>query len=143
MLVRDQGDERRMYNAEMGPVEPDQMESKLHIRTVNRNEYSFHANTYINLKNLSIIILYIYLKILTVSRYLRLKVPEVCGLIVDSSVDRKETFDTLGEPKTKADVIAILGDTSHTRNNLFRGAKKCDEYVKTIAVGELSMFKFR
>lgn len=62
--------------------------------------------------------------------------PEVCGLIVDSSIDRKETFDIIGEPKTKEDVIAILGDTSHKRNKLFRGENRCDEYVKTIAVGK-------
>lgn len=35
-----------MYNAEMGPADPDQMDSKLHILTVDRNEYSFHANRY-------------------------------------------------------------------------------------------------
>lgn len=74
------------------------------------------------------------------TRYLRMKEPEVSGLIVDSSVDREETFHKLGEPKTKADVIAILGDTSHKRNKLFRGDNRSDEYVKTIAAGKFFFY---
>lgn len=37
-----------MYNAEMGPVQPDQIDSQLNIITVKPNEYSFHANRYYN-----------------------------------------------------------------------------------------------
>lgn len=97
----------------MGPAETaSSNESQLNVLTASPGEHIFHAN-----------------------RYLRLAVPEVGGMIVDSSVDRQETFNKAEQPRTKTDVVNLLGDTSHGRHQLFRD-NGCEEIVKTIAVGK-------
>lgn len=68
-----------------------------------------------------------------------MSVPEVSGLIADSSLDRLETYTNCAEPKTKAEVISILGDTSHKRHKVFR-ENGGEEPVKTIAVGKIKVF---
>lgn len=67
-------------------------------------------------------------------RYLRLPIKEVGGLIVESSNARHRVFDRFGKPKTKEDVINMLGDCSDQTHPVFRA--KDAEIVKTIAVGE-------
>lgn len=68
------------------------------------------------------------------SRYLRLPVEEVTGLIIDSSNDRLETFCSFPAPKTRQDVINMLGDRSGKRHCVFWESHK-EEPVKTVAVG--------
>lgn len=67
-------------------------------------------------------------------RYLRLRVEEVTGLIIDSSIDRMETFSSFPQPKTKEDVVKMLGDRSGKRYCVFCESNK-EEPVKTVAVG--------
>lgn len=67
-------------------------------------------------------------------RYLRLPVEEVKGLIIDSSIDRMETFCSFPAPKTKEDVIKMLGDRSGKRHCVF-WENGGEEVVKTVAVG--------
>lgn len=63
-------------------------------------------------------------------------VPETGGLIADSSLERMDTFCTFEAPKTKDDVIRMLGDQSGKRHQVFR-ENGGEEFIKTIAVGEL------
>lgn len=67
-------------------------------------------------------------------RYLRLPIGEVGGMIVDSSTARHEVFDRIGKPKTKEDIIKMLGDQSGKVHTVFR-ENGGDQMVKTIAVG--------
>lgn len=86
------------HNAEMGPaIPPNEKESQLNILTASPGEHILHCN-----------------------RYLRLKVPEVTGLIIDSSIERMDTFKTFKAPKNKQDVINMLGDTSAKEHCVFR-----------------------
>lgn len=78
-------------------------------------------------------------------RYSRLKIDEVVGPIIDSSVERLCTFAQFPAPKTKEDVIKMLGDQSAKNHTVFRenGGR---EFIKTVAVGmkfiQLRMFSF-
>lgn len=74
-------------------------------------------------------------------RYLRLSIEEVTGLIIDSSHDRMETFSSFPAPRTKEDVIKMLGDRSGKRHCVFCESNK-EEPVKTVAVGGLRRFCF-
>lgn len=98
----------------MGPAtKPNENESQLNILTVSRGECILHCN-----------------------KYLRLKVPEVTGLIIDSSIDRINTFQSYGSPKTKEDVINMLGDTTRGKEHqVFRDQAGQEEFLKTICVG--------
>lgn len=102
------------HNAEMGPaVKPNDNESQLNILTVSRGECILHCN-----------------------KYLRLKVPEVDGLIIDSSIERMDTFGKIGNPKNKEDVINMLGDTTRGKEHqVFRDRAGEEEFLKTICVG--------
>lgn len=71
-------------------------------------------------------------------RYLRLPIKEVTGLIIDSSVERLEVFSKMCSPKTKEDVIKMLGDQSGRRHPVFRENGTRD-IIKTIAVGMLEL----
>lgn len=71
---------------------------------------------------------------------MRLPIKEVTGPIIDSSNARHEVFTQLGQPKTKADAINILGDQSGKVHTVFR-ENGGDEFVKTIAVGA-NMFRY-
>ena len=98
----------------MGPaIKPNDNESQLNILTVSKGECILHCN-----------------------KYLRLKVPEVTGLIIDSSIDRMETFKKIGNPKTKEDVIKMLGNANSEREHqVFRDRAGEEEFLKTICVG--------
>lgn len=65
-------------------------------------------------------------------RYQRLPVKEVDGLIIDSSNERLDTFAKFGAPKTKSDVINMLGDQSAKNHVVFRDKG----IVQTIAMGQ-------
>lgn len=107
------------HNAEMGPaVKPNDKESQLNILTASPGEHIIHCN-----------------------RYLRLKVPEVTGLIIDSSVERMDTFKTFKAPKNKQDVITMLGDTSAKEHCVFRDQAGQEEFLKTICVGIFDLQK--
>lgn len=68
------------------------------------------------------------------NRYLRLPVKENNKLALDSSNERLQTFAKYPKPKTKEDVIKMLGDQSAKVHMVFRenGGK---DIIKTIAVG--------
>lgn len=109
MTFLNQEGDRLFHNAEMGPAERDQ--SQLNILTVSPGEYTCHANM-----------------------YLRLPVPEVTGLIIDSSVERMKTFNAFKAPKTLNDVIRMLGDQSAQEHTVFR-EKDAKDVIKTVCVG--------
>ncbi|KAJ6638955.1 hypothetical protein Bhyg_11693, partial [Pseudolycoriella hygida] len=79
---------------------------------------------------------------MTFLRYLRLPVEEVTGLIIDSSIERMQTFCSFPAPKTKEDVIKMLGDQSAKQHCVFRENNKVDEIVKTVAVGIFDCLKY-
>lgn len=108
------------HNAEMGPgVKPGDKESQLNILTASPGENIIHCN-----------------------RYLRLKIPEVTGLIIDSSVERHDTFKTFKAPKNKEDVIKMLGDTAGGKEHqVFRDQAGKEEFLKTICVGIFDLNK--
>ena len=107
------------HNAEMGPAtKPNDKESQLNILTISPGEHTIHCN-----------------------RYLRLKVPEVTGLIIDSSVERMDTFKTFKKPKNKQDVIEMLGDTSAKEHQVFRGKSGEEQFLMTICVGIFDLNK--
>ncbi|CAO1412916.1 unnamed protein product [Diamesa hyperborea] len=113
MTFLNQEGDRLFHNAEMGPaIKPNDKESQLNILTVSPGECIMHCN-----------------------RYLRLKVPEVTGLIIDSSIERMDTFHKFSPPKSKEDVIKMLGDQSGKEHNVFRDNAGEDEFLKTICVG--------
>ncbi|KXJ78689.1 hypothetical protein RP20_CCG003865, partial [Aedes albopictus] len=109
MTFLKQDGDRLFHNAEMGPAERDQ--SQLNILTASPGEHIVHANM-----------------------YLRLPVPEVNGLIIDSSVERMKTFKSFHAPKTLNDVIRMLGDQSAKEHTVFR-EKDAKDVVKTVCVG--------
>lgn len=100
----------------MGPAIIPNKESQLNILTVSPGECIMHCN-----------------------KYLRLKVPEVEGLIIDSSIERMDTFQKFGKPKTKEDVVNMLGDTSAKDHQVFRDNPGVEEFLKTICVGIFDM----
>lgn len=107
------------HNAEMGPaIKPNDKESQLNILTASPGESIIHCN-----------------------RYLRLKVPEVTGLIIDSSIERMETFKAFKKPKNKQDVIDMLGDNSAKEHAVFRDKAGQEEFLKTICVGIFDLNK--
>ncbi|XP_055623053.1 beta-alanyl-dopamine/carcinine hydrolase [Toxorhynchites rutilus septentrionalis] len=107
-FLKQEGD-RLFHNAEMGPADKNQ--SQLNILTASPGEYIVHAN-----------------------KYLRLTVPEVTGLIIDSSVERMKTFNSFNAPKSLNDVIRMLGDQSGKDHTVFR-ERDAKDIVKTICVG--------
>lgn len=110
---------RMFHNAEMGPaLKPTDKESQLNILTASPGEHILHCN-----------------------RYLRLNVPEVTGLIIDSSIERMDTFKTFKGPKCKEDVIEMLGDTSAKEHRVFRDEAGKEEFLKTICVGIFDLNK--
>lgn len=65
---------------------------------------------------------------------MRLQIQEVTGPIIDSSIERHEVFSKFGAPKTKCDVVKMLGDRSGKVHTVFR-ENGGDEFIKTIAAG--------
>lgn len=73
---------------------------------------------------------------------MRLKVPEMTGLIIDSSDERLDVLKKYGHPINKKGVIEMLSDQNGKNYRVFQESGPGD-YVKTIAVGEWSStFRF-
>lgn len=66
-----------------------------------------------------------------INRYLRLPIKEVTGLIVDSSTERHKVFSEFTAPKSKDDIIQMLGDQSSKTHTVFR----VEGLVRTVAMG--------
>lgn len=66
-------------------------------------------------------------------RYLRLPIQEVTGMIIDSSIERMNTFCSYEKPLTKLDLLKMLGDQSGKNYKVFRDSN--EQCVQTIAVG--------
>ncbi|XP_050083525.1 uncharacterized protein LOC126570075 [Anopheles aquasalis] len=117
MTFLGQEGDRLFHNAEMGPATVGADQSHLNIFTASPGECIIHAN-----------------------KYLRLPVPEVNGLIIDSSIERMKTFGCFQAPKTVHDVIKMLGDTSAREHTVFRenGPK---DVIKTVCVGIFDCIK--
>lgn len=93
------------------PTEDGANESQLNILTVSPGESFIHTN-----------------------KYLRLPVEESGQLIIESSIDRMEKLREFPRPKSRSDVINMLGDESHKRHRVF--CDSADSLVKTIAIGK-------
>uniref|UniRef100_A0A182N122 Peptidase C45 hydrolase domain-containing protein n=1 Tax=Anopheles dirus TaxID=7168 RepID=A0A182N122_9DIPT len=117
-FLKQEGD-RLFHNAEMGPATNGSVESQLNILTASPGEHLIHVNS-----------------------YQRLQVPEVTGLIIDSSVERIRTFAQYPPPKTVADVVRMLSDTTAANHRVFRDREggRCQK-VKTICVGIIDCIK--
>ncbi|KAJ8925081.1 hypothetical protein NQ315_001253 [Exocentrus adspersus] len=109
MTFLDQEGDRLFYNAEMAPADKTN-ESQLCILTTSPGENMLHCNS-----------------------YLRLKVEEANREMVNSSVARMETFCKYPAPRTKQDVLGMLGDDSNEKYSVF--ADKPEDRVVTLAVG--------
>lgn len=102
----------------MGPAAPGTDQSQLNVLTASPGEFILHCN-----------------------KYLRLPMEEVGGAIVDSSNDRMTTFTkAFDPPKSREDVIQMLGDTSSKGHRVFRDEP--DAFIKTICVGESRFLTF-
>lgn len=64
---------------------------------------------------------------------MRLAVPEIEGYIIDLSNARLEVFKKMKAPKTRQDLINMLGDTSDSKYPVYHTLK--GDPVATIAVG--------
>lgn len=69
-------------------------------------------------------------------------IKEVNGLIIDSSVDRMNTFHSFSSPKTRRDVERMLGDQSGKEYTVFVEDGTCEQPVKTVAVGRFFLFNY-
>ena len=67
-------------------------------------------------------------------RYMRLRVPEVVGTIIDSSEHRMAAICRHPAPKKQEDVLKILSDQTDPDYRVYQEIKE-DDYVKTIATG--------
>uniref|UniRef100_A0A182KHA7 Peptidase C45 hydrolase domain-containing protein n=1 Tax=Anopheles christyi TaxID=43041 RepID=A0A182KHA7_9DIPT len=114
-FLRQEGD-RLFHNAEMGPA-TNGNESQLNILTASPGEHIIHVNS-----------------------YQRLPVPEVSGLIIESSVERMKTFAKYAPPKTVDDVVRMLSDVTASEHKVFRDHGK-NQKVKTICVGIIDCIK--
>lgn len=68
-------------------------------------------------------------------RYLRLKIPEVKGLIIESSIHRMEAICKHPPPKCLQDVLEILSDQTDSEYRVYQDINP-DDYIKTIATGK-------
>ncbi|XP_076170285.1 C45 family peptidase tan [Ptiloglossa arizonensis] len=109
-FLMQEGD-RMFHNAEIGPCEIDAAQSQLSMLTISPGENTFHCN-----------------------KYLRLKVPEIDGLIIDSSVQRMETICNHPPPKSRQDILNILSDQTNDKYRVYQEINM-DDRVKTIATG--------
>ncbi|KAG8227771.1 hypothetical protein J437_LFUL005778 [Ladona fulva] len=115
MTFLNQEGNRLFHNAEVGPaiIGENPPRSQLNILTASPGENIYHCN-----------------------KYLRLKVPEVDGMIITSSDRRHAVMDNAPSPTTKQDVINILGDDSDKEYPIYREGKS-EDFVKTIATGKV------
>ncbi|XP_020290014.1 uncharacterized protein LOC109857766 [Pseudomyrmex gracilis] len=103
--------DRMFHNAEIGPAELDTERSQLNILTVSPGENTSHCN-----------------------KYLRLKVPEVDGMIITSSVRRMAAICKHPPAECRQDVIDILSDQTDNEFRVYQEIGS-DDYIKTIATG--------
>ncbi|XP_017753141.1 PREDICTED: uncharacterized protein LOC108545855 isoform X2 [Eufriesea mexicana] len=111
MTFLTQEGDRMFHNAEVGPCEISDTQSQLSILTVSPGENTYHCN-----------------------KYLRLKISEVEGLIINSSVKRMATISNYPPAKTRQDVLDILSDQTDDEYRVYQENNK-DDRVKTIATG--------
>ncbi|EZA47863.1 Acyl-coenzyme A:6-aminopenicillanic-acid-acyltransferase 40 kDa form [Ooceraea biroi] len=109
-FLAQEGD-RMFHNAEVGPAEADSARSQLNVLTVSPGENTSHCN-----------------------KYLRLKVAEVEGLIIQSSIKRMKAISKHPPAKCRQDVIDILSDQTDDEFRVYQEIG-CDDYVKTLATG--------
>lgn len=109
-FLKQEGD-RMFHNAEVGPTEANGTQSQLSMLTASPGEHIFHCN-----------------------KYLRLKIPEVTGLIIDSSIHRMQAICKHPPPKCLQDVIEILSDQTDCEFRVYQDINP-DDYIKTIATG--------
>ena len=107
-------DERKFYNIEMGPALGNSNESELDISTVIGGGYSIHCN-----------------------HFMRLKTPENDDVYMNATKFRLETLKKFAEPKSRKDVLNMLGDQTEP-HWIFRD--KVGE-TKTICVGIFDLKK--
>lgn len=70
-------------------------------------------------------------------RYLRLKVKEVGGLIVESSDTRHQVLEEMKPPKSKKEVIKLLSHQREDNFTIYRDVgPKAKEDIVTIAIGK-------
>lgn len=103
--------DRVFHNVEVGPCEPDATQSQLNVLTVSPGEVTYHCN-----------------------KYLRLKIPEVTGLIIDSSEKRMEAILKHPPAKSCQNVVDILSDQTDDEYRVYQDIRK-DDAVKTICTG--------
>lgn len=65
---------------------------------------------------------------------MRLKVPEVEGLIIDSSIHRMEAIGRHPPPKNAREVIEVLSDQTDNDYRVYQDIRP-EDFVKTIATG--------
>ncbi|XP_029171695.1 uncharacterized protein LOC114941015 isoform X2 [Nylanderia fulva] len=109
-FLAQEGD-RMFHNAEVGPAEANGVRSQLNILSVSPGENTSHCNM-----------------------YLRLKVAEVEGLIIKSSIHRTKAIRKHPLPKCRQDVIDILSDQTDNEFRVYQEINSNDR-VKTIATG--------
>ncbi|KAF6200704.1 hypothetical protein GE061_005148 [Apolygus lucorum] len=100
------------YNVEVGPSYPSTGESAVSIVELNQGENLFHCN-----------------------RFLHLKTPELDPThpLVLSSENRHCRKNQVPDPRTKMELLNLMGDTANDSVNIFRDRQT--EAVWTIAVG--------
>ncbi|XP_077260450.1 C45 family peptidase tan [Temnothorax americanus] len=110
-FLAQEGD-RMFHNAEVGPAEVGANRSQLSILTVSPGENTSHCN-----------------------KYLRLKVPEVKGRIIQSSIRRMETILKYPPVECRQNVIDILSDQTTKDYRIYQEFGSNDDEIKTIATG--------
>lgn len=103
--------DRLFHNLEIGPCDVNGTQSQMSTLTISPGENTFHCN-----------------------KYLRLKIPEVDGLIINSSVKRGAAICRHPAPKSRQEVLDILSDQTDDEYRVYQEIKK-DDFVKTIATG--------
>ncbi|XP_066586991.1 beta-alanyl-dopamine/carcinine hydrolase [Prorops nasuta] len=109
-FLQQEGD-RMFHNAEIGPADSDGKQSQLSMLTVSPGEVIYHCN-----------------------KYLRLKIQEVEGLIIESSIRRMAAINNHKPPKCLRDVLNILSDQTDDKCRVYQEINPHD-YVKTICTG--------
>ncbi|XP_014477691.1 PREDICTED: uncharacterized protein LOC106746052 isoform X2 [Dinoponera quadriceps] len=109
-FLAQEGD-RMFHNAEVGPAEADAARSQLNILTVSPGENTSHCN-----------------------KYQRLKVAEVEGLIIRSSVKRMAAISKYPPVECRQHVIDILSDQTDDEFRIYQDIDRSDR-IKTLATG--------
>ncbi|XP_070515238.1 beta-alanyl-dopamine/carcinine hydrolase isoform X2 [Cardiocondyla obscurior] len=112
MTFLEQEGDRMFHNAEVGPAELEANQSQLNILTVSPGENTSHCN-----------------------KYLRLKVKEVKGRIIDSSIGRMEAVLNHPPVQCRQDVINVLSDQTGKDYRIYQEFGRNDDEIKTIATG--------